>query len=225
MYIIIAGGGRVGRQITERATRRHHDVIIIDTNEKICEQIYAETGALTINGNATDVNVLKEAGIEKADAAVALTGKDSDNLAFCLLAKQHEVEQIIGRVCESAYEDAYRLAGTTTTVQVTDMVVRQISNAIEQPQIQNLASLGSGEAEVVLLEVPEQAQTAGQTVEQITANQDFPRDCVFAGIYRPSTDVFIVPRGNEYIQPGDQIFLAAASADISKAGHYLLDTR
>jgi len=224
MYIVITGAGLVGRDLTIRLTRHGHDVVVIDIDKSVCEELYAETGALAVNGSGTDLSVLREAGMNKADVAVGLMQSDADNLAFCLLANQFSVPRIMGRVRRAEYEEAYRTAGATTVVEVTNVIVHQLLTSIEQPKVRRLASLGSGQAEVVLLTIPEGAKVAERTIEQIARDRAFPRDVVFAGIYRTEDDHFIVPRGSEKILVGDQVFLAAAAPDITRASDYLLET-
>ncbi|MFP3904824.1 MAG: potassium channel family protein [Armatimonadota bacterium] len=224
MYIVIAGGGLVGKRLTSLLSKRRHDVVVIEIDPEVCEQLYAETGALAINGNATNMDVLKEARLGRADVAVALTGSDSDNMAFCLLANQFGVPRIVGRVREPDYETAYRAAGASALTEVTNLVVHQMHMAIEQPGVQRLASLGSGRAEVVLVTIPRAARAAGRSIEEIAKDRDFPTDCVFAGIYRSQEDDFMVPRGGEKIAEGDRVFLAAAGENITRAADYLLKT-
>ena len=222
MYVLIAGGGLEGRQLASLLMESNHDVVIVDYDEGVCEQVFAETGALAVHGNATDLGVLLESGIQKTDVAVALMDNDSANLAFCLLANQFGADRVMSQMREPAYQDAYRAAGATVLVELTSLVVRRLHMAIEQPQVRRLASLGSGQAEVVLLSIPEGARVAGKTIQEITREQGFPRDCVFAGIFREIDDLFIVPRGNERIMERDQVFLAAAAEDITRAERYLL---
>ena len=63
MYILIAGGGIVGSNMTKNLVK-NHDVVVIDIDRQVCEDIYSRFGAVSVHGNATKVNVLKDAGIE-----------------------------------------------------------------------------------------------------------------------------------------------------------------
>lgn len=49
---------------------KKHDVVAIDEDQRVCETIYSETGAMTINGSATSLRTLKRAGADKADAVI-----------------------------------------------------------------------------------------------------------------------------------------------------------
>jgi trk system potassium uptake protein len=62
MYILIAGGGIAGSALSKALSERKHDVVVIDRDKERCEQLYAATGVITINGNCTDLATLKAAG-------------------------------------------------------------------------------------------------------------------------------------------------------------------
>jgi trk system potassium uptake protein TrkA len=94
MYIMIGGGGLVGKSLAEKLVSLRHDVVVIDTDIKACEEVYAKYGAVTIHGTVTDLDTLISAGIERCNVAVATMRNDADNLAFALLARHHNVPQL-----------------------------------------------------------------------------------------------------------------------------------
>ena len=95
MYIVIAGGGAVGQSLARALIAHKHDVVVVDQDRGVCEGIAARTGALVRLGNATDIEVLEEAGLNKADVAVAATPHDADNLAFGVLARYFGVPRVM----------------------------------------------------------------------------------------------------------------------------------
>ena len=66
MYIMIGGGGFIGKGITKELVELRHDVVVIDNDPEACEDIYAKYGAITIQGNATELETLESAGIDKS---------------------------------------------------------------------------------------------------------------------------------------------------------------
>ena len=66
MYIIVAGAGIIGRQITQLLVASKHNVVVLDKDPEICEMVYTETGATTVQGNATDLRTLESAGANPA---------------------------------------------------------------------------------------------------------------------------------------------------------------
>ena len=225
MYVIVGGGGVFGGSLARRLVANRHDVVVVDRDKEVCEEIAARVGALAIHGPATNIDVLEEAGVQKADVAVGALPSDGDNLAFALLARNYEVPRIIGRMRNPRYEAAYKLAGVTRTINVADLFVSQLVLEIEQPKLRQVATFGRGKAAIVTAVVPENAFAAGKTVGEIGGDSSFPDDCIIAGIFREATDEFIIPRGPAVVQPRDQVFLAASAASVREAAKFLHRSR
>ncbi len=219
MYIVIAGAGLLGRGLAKRLVENKHDVVVVDIDEEACNQVYREYGAVSVHGDATDVDVLEDAGLDEADVAVALMRRDADNLSFSLLAHNYGVSRIFTRMRNSKYEEAYKAAGVTKIINVVDLYLDQFTLEIEQPELQRAATLGGGQASIVIISIPPESRGANRTVAEITQDDKFPEDCVIAGIYRE--DEFIIPRGDREIRSGDRVFLAATLEDVAKAAEYL----
>lgn len=221
MYIIVAGAGLVGSQITELLIEHKHDVVVIDSNREVCEKIYAQTGAMTINGNATNYYDLQEAGIEKADLLVCCLRHDSDNISSALLAKSLGLPRVIACARQSNYTEAYRLAGVSNIVQMTDIVIDNIIYQIEFPPVKRLFSFGSGKAEMYVVTIEKKSKLIGKKIKNIVADPDFPSICVFSGIYREEKDKFVIPRGDTEIKLNDKVFVVSSHEYIRDAVEYL----
>ena len=96
MYVVVAGGGIVGKGLAMRLNEARHDVVVIDIDSRVCEDLYARYGLETVNGSATSIDVLEAAGLRKADVAVAAMRNDADILAFPLLAHDFGVPRSHG---------------------------------------------------------------------------------------------------------------------------------
>jgi trk system potassium uptake protein TrkA len=221
MYIIVAGGGMVGGGLVRSLLEHKHDVVLIEREKEICDRLYAETGVIAINGGATRIEILREAKIEKADVFVGATGDDADNLAAAILAKSFDVSQIVVRMRNPAYENAYRVAGVNTVVRVTDLMVNQMMMEIEKPQVQRITSIGSGRADIFRVVVPENATVAGRSVQEIAQSQNFPAQCTFIAVYNKDTDEFLIPRGKQIINAADELFLISTAENIKAAADFL----
>lgn len=220
MYIVIAGAGIVGRNLTKHLSKEH-DVIVIDKEKKQCEKIYSNYGAVAINGDATNINILKEAKIEKADYAIAAMRYDKHNLLFSILAKNFDVENIFVRMRDPAYREAYEIAGATNIGHSVKMMVDKFVLDIADPEIRTVASLRNGKAEISIFSIPENAKCSGKTISDIASDKKFPNDTVIAGIFDSESDKFIVPRGDMKIHENNQIFLVGTEQDIQKAYEFL----
>lgn len=221
MYIIIGGCGLLGRGLAEQLIAHKHDVVIIDKDKEVCEEVYSDLGVVAINGNATNINVLEEAGIRKCDVAVALMRNDADNLAFSLLANNFKVPQIMVRMRDPKYEEPYRLAGVTTIARMIDLFLNQLLMEIEKPKARRVITIGGGKAELIIVRIPKEGKVAGKTVSEIAQDRRFPKECILAGIYNEEKQEFVFPHGNKKVTEDDQIFLVARTEDIKKATDFL----
>lgn len=225
MYIIIAGAGIIGRHITDLLVKNKHDVIVIDKNAEVCQSVYEETGAITINGDATNLNVLKQAGATKADVIICLMHYSADNMSCSLLVKSLGIPHIIARLRDPQYEEAYKLAGVTSIVRMADLLVNQIMMEIERPKVRKIITLGGGKADIYQVRVPENARCISMSIKEITDSRDFPNECVFVGIYREESEEFFIPRGNHKIHEKDNIFISAKNMDIKQIADFLIKVR
>ena len=222
MYIIIAGGGIAGRNLTKSLVQKH-DVIVIEKDQAVAEKIYSRYGAVTVLGSATRIDILKEAGIEKCDVAIAVMRDDADNLSFSLLAKNFGVEKILVRMREPEYENAYEMAEATNIAATMELIVDRFITDIEEPDVRKVASLGDGKAEVSILTIPAESRISGMKISEIVSQDKFPENCVIAGIFDKAQDRYIVPRGNREIFAGNQVFLVASKDDMKRAADFLLN--
>ena len=221
MYIIVAGSGTIGQPLIKLLLENGHDVVVIDKSAEVCELVYAETGALTIHGNATDLRILKQAGASKADAITCLMYSSADNIACSLLAKSLGIPRVVSRLRHPTYEEAYKLAGVTSIVRMADLLINQIMMEIEQPEVRKITSIGGGKADIYAVKIPEKGKAVGMSIKEIGQNSKFPEECVFMGIYRVDNDEFFIPRGNNVLHTNDDVFLVSKSQHITAATDFL----
>lgn len=215
MYIIIAGGGLIGKGLAVKLVQQKHDVVVIDIDPEVCEEIYAKHGAVTITGTATDLETLESAGIERCDVAVASLRNDADNMVFALLAKHHRVPQIIVRMNNAKYEDLYKAVGVENVARTTDLLIDQMLVNIESPELRKVIGLGS--IEICIFNIPEHAVCDQRTVAEITTDEGFPSSVAVTCIFQDVTGRFVVPRGDTRLRERDRVFLCGAREDIKKA--------
>lgn len=163
--VIIAGGGRVGFQTATLLGDQGHNVTIIERDERIVADIADEWLATIIEGDATNPDIIEQAGIERADAIAALTGETGLNLAICLAAKE-----MVDDIRTVARID--REAGTAYT-RFVDAVLfperagaRVAANEIIGSDVQTLADV-TGNLDVVLVRVADDAPAAGKKLTAV----------------------------------------------------------
>jgi len=112
MYVIIVGCGRVGSELAKLLSAESHDVVVIDKNPSAFERLGGTFNGLTLVGNGFSLNLLKQAGIEKADAFCAVTNGDNTNLVSAQAAKKiFNVPKVIARVYDPERAHIYKALG------------------------------------------------------------------------------------------------------------------
>ena len=105
MKIVIAGCGKIGKTIIASLTAEGHSITAIDTNPKKLELVSDLYDIITIEGNAADTDALIEAGIEKAELFIAITGSDEINMLACFVAKKLGASNTVARIRNPEYND------------------------------------------------------------------------------------------------------------------------
>jgi trk system potassium uptake protein len=131
MHVIIGGCGRVGAELGDRLSDDGHDVVVLDTLETAFDRLGSTFNGETITGDITDKDALTEAGVEHADALVAVTDLDNANLMSVEIAKEiFGVRKTVARLFNPQREESYRKIGVHY-VSGTRLVAKAIMNELQ----------------------------------------------------------------------------------------------
>ena len=99
MYVIVVGGGTVGYYLSRDLVERGHEVTLIEKDARRADWLETQLGSIVMRGDGCEVRFLAQTGIERADAIIAVTADDEDNLIALQMAKRHfRVKKTIARV-------------------------------------------------------------------------------------------------------------------------------
>lgn len=115
MRIIVIGYGRVGSQAVRRLSTENHNITVIDKDRRVLERAARDIRARVVFGDATDPELLREAGAEKADVVFALTRHENTNLMAAQIAKAlFKVPRVVAVVYDTLREQSFHQAGIET---------------------------------------------------------------------------------------------------------------
>lgn len=112
MYVIIVGCGRVGSELAKLLSDEGHNVVVIDKSQSAFDRLGGAFNGLSMVGNGFDLGLLKQVGIEKADAFCAVTNGDNTNLISAQVAKKiFKVPKVFARVYDPQRAHIYSALG------------------------------------------------------------------------------------------------------------------
>jgi trk system potassium uptake protein len=170
MYVIIVGCGRVGSELSKILINEGHNVVVIDKNPESFNRLGRKFNGLTLVGNGFDVKILKEAGIEKADAFCSVTNGDNTNIISSQLAKQvFKVPKVITRIYDPQRADIYKSLGLNVlsgTVLFAAMIRDKLVEEHFSSYIIETGGLG-------MLDIEVNSKIQGKTVGEINIPLEF----------------------------------------------------
>lgn len=200
MYIVIIGGGRIGRHIARDMSDKGHEVTVIERLAHRCEQLVVETDVLVIEGDACDVRYQEQAHVDRADVVVATTHDDDDNLVACQLAKiEFGVRRAISRVTTPKNVEIFEILGIEP-VSSTRLISELLENEFSVGELIHLTSLKGGRVQLVELRIPPGPPPAEP---RTLATLDLPAESIVVAVFRDNETV--IPQGSTEIRPGDEI--------------------
>jgi trk system potassium uptake protein len=200
VYVVIAGGGKIGRYIARDMTEKGHEVTVVERIASRCEQLVVQTDVLVIEGDACDVSYLEQAHVDRADVFVATTHEDDDNLVACQLAKiEFGVKRAISRVNTPKNVEIFETLGIEP-VSSTRLISELLENEFSIGELIHLTSLKGGRVSLVELRIPD---GRGAPKPRKVEDLDLPFESVMVVIFRG--DETVIPRGNTELLPGDEV--------------------
>ena len=135
MKALVIGCGRVGSSIALQLQQEGWEVTVVDENEDALSRLGDHWPGLFLVGHGMDVDLLREAGIEDADAVVVSTDGDNTNLVIGQVAqKRFAINCVVVRVLDPARADFYRARGMRT-VCPTKTAIDTLTEAVRACEI------------------------------------------------------------------------------------------
>jgi trk system potassium uptake protein TrkA len=199
LRVVVAGGGRVGERTAELMDDRGHDVVVVEQDPERVEALSDEYIATVIQGDATRPSILEQAGLDRADAVAALTGRTGVNLATCMVATRLEPGlQTVMRTDREVGDEYDEFVDAVTFPERAG--ARATANAIER-DVRTLTE-ATGALDILEVRVAEGAPVAGRELADIA----LPRGSLV--VSDAAGDIIAGPE--TVLEPGQSYVLAVA---------------
>jgi trk system potassium uptake protein TrkA len=201
MYVIIAGGGKVGSNIARALLDQNHEVTLIEQRRERYERLELELEHQVQHGDATEIYILERAGIARPpDLVLAVTGDDEDNIVICQIAKEkYGVPKVIARVNDPRNQQHFDLLGIAPTISATSSIMALVEHEVPEHGLIHLLDLRHENLEIVEVVIGKESPSAGKMVEGLS----LPEDARLISVTRDGQSEIAV--GSTTLQKGDRV--------------------
>jgi trk system potassium uptake protein TrkA len=199
LHVVIMGCGRLGSTLAQNLDRRGHAVAVIDQNADAFRRLPAEFSGTTVTGIGFDRDVLRAAGIERADAFAAVSSGDNSNIISARLAREtYGVSRVVARIYDARRALVYERLGIPTVATIRWAADRMMRQLVPEGTVEVFRDPTSV---ISIVEVPLHNDWVGKTIKSLEESTG----ARVAYLMRFGMGMLGTP--STAIQDGDQVFM------------------
>ncbi|MBI4312261.1 MAG: TrkA family potassium uptake protein [Chloroflexi bacterium] len=201
MYIIIVGCGKVGYHLLKALITAEHEVLAIEQDSARHARVVDELGSVAISGDGSEAALLAEAGANRADVLIAVTGHDEDNLVACQVAKHRfNVKKTIALVNDPANESLFKSLGVDVVVSHTNTILAHVEGELTEQALIHLMPVPRTDLRLVDIHVPPDAEVVGKPIHELVLPPNTLITLVVNHRGQPR-----IPATGQLIEPHDEV--------------------
>jgi len=216
MKIIIAGAGKVGKSVAALLNQEGHDITIIDKDPDTIQELSNELDVICVEGGATNSELLREAGAEKADLLLAATEQDEVNMICGISARRLGTAHVIARVRDPEYlhqtEFLREALGLSVLVNPEYECAKEISRTLRFPGAVRVDAFSKGSLEIAELKIPEGGKLSGLALKELPKRFGAK---VLVSVVERGGDA-LIPNGNFELRAGDRLSVTGDSRELRR---------
>src|ERR1041385_4679335 len=169
MYVIVAGGGKVGANVARSLIRLGQEVTLIEQRRDRFERLEDEVEQQVQRGDATELFVLERAGIARPpDIVLALTGDDEDNMIVGQIAREkYGVPKVIARVNDPRNQPHFDLLGISPTICATSGLLALVEHEVPRHDLVQLLERRKENLEIIEVQIEKGSPCSGKTIDAL----------------------------------------------------------
>jgi len=208
--IMILGGTEMSLQVA-KAMEEDYNITVVEENEKICKRFASELeNVLIIKGDPSNIELLREEGIQDMDAFIALTQNSEINIITCLMAEKEGVKKTIALVDNMEYTHISQNIGVDTLINKKLIAANYMFRFVRKGKIEAITSLHGVNAEVIEYVVQKDNRLTKNSLRDLR----FPENAIIGGVIRGEES--IIPTGDFFLKVNDKVIVLALPDAISK---------
>jgi trk system potassium uptake protein TrkA len=209
--VMLAGATRIGVALARRLEENGVPVTLIEEHRPACDRAAAElSDTLVVHGSPTDRELLREEGAERVEGFVACTDRHEENVVACLLAGKMGAVHTFALVDNAALSSLVGDLGIDAIISPRLLSVSLALHFARKGRIKSVAALLEDSVEVFEVEAVEGSRLVSSSLSEL----GLPRGILMVAVQRD--DRIFIPGGDDRIEPGDQVIVAAATEMASR---------
>ncbi len=210
MRIVVVGGGKVGYYLCKTLLSCGDTITLVEENEALANRLAQQLDIPVVCGDGTALESLEKAQIRGADALIAATGQDEDNLICCQLCKRiFHLRKVIAKVNDPKNVEIFKRLGVDNAISSTDSIVRMLEREVDTSQIKELLEVGE-DASIQEILLPEDYKLSGVPLSDLK----LPQSCVIISVMRGKK--LMIPRGSTKLESGDTLLVLTRDSAVSE---------
>jgi trk system potassium uptake protein TrkA len=198
MNIIIAGDGELGGYIAKLLSGQNHNITVINPNKEFIEEIDSHLDLMTVVGDATQVEVLREAKVGKADLVISVMHDEPPNMITALISKKLGAKRTVARVSNidnlsTENKTFFRELGIDNLISPENIASEEIIKLLKQSAADEIFDFSEGKLSLFSLKLDERAMVINKSLNEIAAEH---RDLNFRAVAVHRKGRTIIPRGD-----------------------------
>lgn len=225
-HYILCGAGETGEVVVEQFINKGYQFVVIENNEDVANQLI-KRNILTIVGDATEENVLKQANISSAKGLISALSKDVDNVYTVLSARQlNSGLYIISRAIDKSSPSKLKKAGANNTISTNEIGGRRMATLMMRPSVISfldvITHVGDREYDLEDIVVRKGAPISNQTLKELKIPEMIGL-IVLAIRKRGKKEIFFNPHSETMIEVGDILMVLGTQAQVNELRKIALD--
>ncbi len=222
MKIILAGAGAVGSHLAKMLSNENHNITVIDTDPERLKEIGSNLDVLTLEGSASSIGILKEAGIKKADLFIAVTQGESTNVSAAILGKQLGARKTIARIDNQEYlysgnQEIFVSLGIDYMIYPEKIAAREIVGLLSQTSTSDVVNFSGGKLHLFAFKLEENAPIIEKSLVDVTDPEGILE---YRAVAITRDGVTIIPRGQDRFQIGDLVYVISDKGGVKNLLRY-----
>ncbi|MBR7010132.1 MAG: Trk system potassium transporter TrkA [Oscillospiraceae bacterium] len=217
MKIILVGCGKVGVALIGALVAEGHDMVVIDSRREVLDELTNQFDVMCMEASGADCEALQEAGVDRAELFIAVTGSDELNMLMCFLARRQGAAHTIARIRNPQYNDKSlgflrQQLDLSMSINPELLTAQEIFHLLKLPAASKVETFSRRSFEMVELRLKEDSPLLGQRLMDLRSR--FKAKFLVCMVQRENE--VIIPRGDFILHAGDRIGLTADRTELWK---------